>query len=386
LHLTIGSSQDARSSTSSSSKSYLTFNHTQTNTEVTLIGCLHGSSSSAKDVSDVLRQSPTDVVVLELCPTRYKDLMRDMHRRRECESDNGSNAMRNNGDYFGMVKKTIEARGISTGIAAAVLGGASGISNTLSGFEPGLEFITAMAYVDSCSNSSDGDAQLNAVRVASGGCDVILADRTVDETLRRVGALPSVSLQMLQEYSDSGLNWNKAYGIDADVLANALSGKGNEQLDMGKALFRNKDMMTDLARITLPSFAFVTVANNMLWNMLNVMADTPAFASDDNYASIMMDLSATMSFRDWGLLATDVSMEFISSAFLLFLGYVLVALPTARLILTERDDQLAKGIEDACKVAAGKYSSNESSNNGGRVVAILGFLHVNGVAKKMIQP
>ena len=66
-----------------------------------------------------------------------------------------------------------------------------------------------------------------------------------------------------------------------------------------------------------------------------------------------------------------------------FLGYVLVALPTSRIILSERDDQLAKGIEDACKFASEKRSGANDDDNGGRVVCVLGFLHVNGVAKKL---
>ena len=56
-----------------------------------------------------------------------------------------------------------------------------------------------------------------------------------------------------------------------------------------------------------------------------------------------------------------------------------VALPASRVILRERDDRLAQGIRDACHVATRK------APNGGRVVAVLGLLHVNGVAQRLLD-
>jgi pheromone shutdown protein TraB len=55
-------------------------------------------------------------------------------------------------------------------------------------------------------------------------------------------------------------------------------------------------------------------------------------------------------------------------------GYFGLVLPAVRIILTERDEILTEGIKASCR-RAGK---------GGRVVAVLGLLHVNGVAQRML--
>jgi len=346
------SSSNAASSTSSTSNSYVSFNHPRTNTELILIGCLHGSSSSAKDVSQLLHAKPTDVVVLELCPTRYKDLMKEMIRRKSSETQS-------KGSYIKMVAKTIEARGWSTGLAAAVLGGASSLSTSLSGFQPGFEFLTAMEYVESQGSE----------------CDVILADRMVDETLRRFGGLPSVSLDLFQSFLDSGLDWEQTYGKEAKVLKSAVSGNGEFNVDMGKALFRRTDVIIDLVRLTLPTFIFIEAANVMLGSILNSL--DPIAPESISMGSLMVDLASS----DWNSFAGDVIFELVSSALVLFLSFMFVVLPTSKVILSERDDQLTKGIEDACSFAAEKNTNGE----GGRVVCVLGLLHVNGVARQILK-
>lgn len=293
------SSSEALPELNSASKSYVTFNHPVTNTEVTLIGCLHGSSSSANDVLHLLNQAPTDVVVLELCPTRYKDLMREIERRK-------ANDKSSRGSYIKMVTKTIEARGLSTGLAAAILGGASGISTFFSGFVPGLEFLKAIEYVDSRDNF----------------CDVVLADQMVDETLRRVGALPSVSLDMFKTYVSSGFDWKQTYGEDAIVLTNAVSGSGELQLDMRQALVRNKQVIFDLLRLTLPTFLIIELVNICLAVIMDDFNPlSPAnFISSNDLGSLMVDLASSMTSNDWGSLASDFALEAISSAAILFLG------------------------------------------------------------------
>ena len=137
-------------------------------------------------MDQLLREKRTDTIVLELCPTRYKDFTRENAKKIEREKENGVGAT----DFINMVTKTIEARGVSTGFAAAILGAASSISNSLSGFEQGLEFIRAIEFID----ENDNDNY----------CDIILADRIVDETLRQVGSVPSLSMEMLQTYILSG--------------------------------------------------------------------------------------------------------------------------------------------------------------------------------------
>ena len=53
------------------------FTDPATGCEVVLVGCFHGSQSSARDVQDVLTRKTTHVVVLELCANRFSDLRRD---------------------------------------------------------------------------------------------------------------------------------------------------------------------------------------------------------------------------------------------------------------------------------------------------------------------
>mmetsp|Transcript_6806 Transcript_6806/g.12809 ORF Transcript_6806/g.12809 Transcript_6806/m.12809 type:complete len:429 (+) Transcript_6806:44-1330(+) len=357
----VTSSSSSSNTAGTISRPFVTFYHPVTNTEVTLIGCLHGSTSSAKDVSNILQQKSTDVVVLELCPTRYKDLMKEVVRTRTSEKKITSG-------YLQMIQKTIQSRGVSTGLAAAVLGGVSSLSYLFSGFQPGYEFLTAMEYVESRQDS----------------CDVVLADRFVDETLRRVGALPSVSLELWNEFIDSGMDWEGTYGQEMQSLFSAISGKGNLQVDMKRTLFRNIDVIKDLARLMLPTLLFVEVGNISLGLLLFQSSVSPTVDfewTDFMLLSSSWSLSDSIfSVSDWSILAREILLEVISSGFFLLLGFLFVALPISRVILTERDEQLARGIDVACNIA----SRRNNDNQGGRVVAVLGMLHVNGVANRIL--
>lgn len=345
-------------------KPFLEIHHPETNATVVLVGCLHGSSSSAKDVEQVLNAEPTDVVVLELCPTRFKDLMKYMAKKNLKEENSEEQSMIGE-DYLRMVSKTIEAKGISTGVAAAVLGGASGLSSALSGFETGLEFITAIDYVERCrvENNDDFNGQ-NNVR----NCDIILGDRLVDETLKRVGSLPTVSLEMWKNFLEQGWNWDIAYEKDASVLSNAVTGdrhlktKGL-QIDMGNFLFRNKEVLIDLLRLTLPTMAMIQMVVILF-----------------NYEEILVALPTTASLTEinWYSIAIDLVMETLTSALIILAGYVSLLLPSVRVILSERDCQLTEAINAACQIAV------EKKHDQPRVVAVLGLLHVNGVAKRLL--
>ena len=348
-------SVDGMKSVANSSQSHRTFYHPLNGVEVTLIGCLHGSESSATEVDQLLREKRTDAIVLELCPTRYKDLTRENAKKIEREKENGVGAT----DFINMVTKTIEARGVSTGFAAAILGAASTISNSLSGFEQGLEFIRAIEFIDENDNDNC--------------CDIILADRIVDETLRRVGSVPSLSMEMLQTYILSGLNWEKSYENESKALRSAVFGDDENDLDMTKALFRNPKVTMDLIRLTLPSILLVEA--------VNIGVGQNGSGPSTFYPSLVFDLLPSSNIPDLISIAGGLLFEVVSSTILLFLGYIIVALPTVKVILTERDDHLAKGIDDACKRVAERYS--EDTHRIGRVVCVVGFLHVNGILKRI---
>ena len=347
-------SVDGMKSVADSSQSHRTFYHPLNGVEVTLIGCLHGSESSAIEVDQLLREKRTDAIVLELCPTRYKDLTRENAKKIEREKENGVGAT----DFINMVTKTIEARGVSTGFAAAILGAASSISNLLSGFEQGLEFIRAIEFID----ENDNDNY----------CDIILADRIVDETLRQVGSVPSLSMEMLQTYILSGFNWEKSYENESKALRSAVFGDDENDLDMTKALFRNPKVTMDLIRLTLPSILLVEA--------VNIGVGQNGSGPSAFYPSLVFDLLPSSNIPDLISIAGGLLFELVSSAILLFLGYIIVALPTVKVILTERDEHLAKGIDDACARVAERY---EDSHRIGRVVCVVGFLHVNGILKRI---
>ena len=82
--------------------------------------------------------------------------------------------------------------------------------------------------------------------------------------------------------------------------------------------------------------------------------------------------------------------ESLSSAIVLILGYIFLAIPVGKVIIHERDDQLAKGIAAACNEIAINQCNNDDGNHDntrakGRVVAVLGLLHVNGVTKRLLE-
>jgi pheromone shutdown protein TraB len=96
----------------------------------------------------------------------------------------------------------------------------------------------------------------------------------------------------------------------------------------------------------------------------------------------MLALSSITAMATTASMATpDVVLERLAdaSSHILAVGTVLgggllALVPVVKVVLTERDDILTDGIRAACRRAG----------RGGRVVAVLGLLHVNGVARRML--
>jgi hypothetical protein len=220
-------------------------------------------------------------------------------------------------------------------LAAAVLGGVSGLQTALSGFTPGLEFTTALE------KSVEYD------------CDIVLADQEVEETLRQVGSLPQASFQMLMQAHKQ--NPLEELEVHAQTLQLAVFGDGSTnppQVQLGQVLTRNEAAIQDLIRLTIPPILLFSVLVQILMaNNLVVDAIPP-------------DTSFTEMIPHW-----------CASLGIMTLSYVGFVLPSVRVILTERDAILTKGIQAACQRAG----------SGGRVVAVLGLLHVNGIAKRMMM-
>ena len=344
----------------------------ETGCQVILLGCFHGTLSSAKDVERLLldKASPTDAVALELCATRFADLQRELLQQEESLSatTNMTPPTRTSKPwlfrYFSMVAKTSETRGLATGLAAAVLGGVSGLQTAISGFTPGLEFTTALKLA-AVSNMEDGKE-----------CDIVLADQNVDETLRRIGNLPQVAFEILIHPA--------TLGDESAALMGAIMGFSEYepyQVNIGKVMVRNTEAVQDLIRLTLPPLLLATGMAAVLSHALYDADAAALYNTMVDNSFVVVPPSTNFDSSTVALLWNGLP-GVLARATGLGLGYMSVALPAARVILAERDDILVRGIQAACRVAAAKH---EKDGKRGRVVAVLGLLHVNGVAKRMLS-
>ena len=357
------------SSSSSSSSSSVEVTDPATGCPVVLLGCFHGSQSSAQDVQQALLWHNNDsnnsnttntVVVLELCAGRFAGLRRDQQQHETCRSNQQQQLLQNNNnshawtDFWQTIAQTSQQWGLSTAAAAALLGGVSGLQTALSGLQPGLEFTTAL-------------------RIASAqNHDIVLADQAVEETVRRLGQLPAVAWQMWKEWVWGQKNWEETFGREAAALRLALWGNGKRDSRSGRHhaaaqvtlpvfLTRNQAAVMDLLRLLLPPALLLEALN--LW-----LGSSSGGGGGGGVADAVV--TADPSWL-WVLLA---------NAAFIGLNFLSVALPATRIILSERDEQLTAGIRAACQLAS---SSNAATTSKGRVVAVLGFLHVNGVAQRL---
>jgi pheromone shutdown protein TraB len=330
-------------------RSYVEFIEPETGCQVVLLGCLHGSASSAEDVRQLLAIK-TDAVVLELCDSRLKQLRREAISPQTDKSELQR--------YLFMVSKMNEKRGFATASAAAVLGGVSGLQAAMSDSQPGLEFLTALEIAE------------------RDQCDLTVADRSVDETLRRMGKLPSISLSMLQNLVKDR-NWKDTFGKDAAALCTAVYGDEtmdqSHQVRVSSVLTRNRAAVEDLARSTLPPLILSFLIANFASDILALLFPNQAAI---NPFGVFTDVGLTQ--QDVLRMTMDGIRELLAQVLPLLAGYVAFALPAARVILCERDEYLTRGIQDACR-------SESNGKEPRRVVAILGLLHVNGVAKQLLN-
>ena len=329
--------------------------------------------------------------------------------------------------------------GPSAGIAALILGSVSALQAAMSGFEAGREFAAAVECVEEGSRSRGTDGNGEEDEDGSGrgktrfdrdgrGCDVILADRTVEQTLSRAGMVPSVSYGMIQSYAADGFDWGRSeLGMESRRLAGAVwghpdlllldddadvhdGGVSPQQVDMGRVLTRDWTVRSDLARLTIPPLIFAQTAS-MVGERVFDAALLSVGGGGEAVAVAVADAAVASSPHDLlpglllplsdpsALLSTlsDVSTDLLTFVSVLAVGYITAVLPAFRIILSERDDVLAEGVRSACRLAKASYSSAQRAQRDGdgdgdgddpqrppRVVAVLGLLHVNGVARRLI--
>ncbi|GAX12437.1 hypothetical protein FisN_2Hh269 [Fistulifera solaris] len=259
-----------------------------------------------------------------------------------------------------MVTQTVKKRGLSTAAAAAVLGGVGGLQSALSGLEPGLEFTTAL-------------------RLASDNSDIVLADQDVDDILNRLGNLPKTSVSLWKNLIDVK-NWDQSlFATQSVSLTTALLGDANmnQYVTLPRFLTRNEAAVRDLVRLFLPPLIMLESINVALGYFLERLLSEPP---EIERVAIVNDLSPVDIFSSF--LEPALLFPVIANVAFLFAVYLSVALPATQIILSDRDDQLAAGVRSACQIAMTRAQGERP----GRVVAVLGFLHVNGVARRLNAP
>lgn len=372
----------------------------ETNCTVRIIGVFHGSQSSSKDVMQCISSS-TDIVVLELCSDRYRDLIvkkspDTLQNKRpsgsgrgelisdEEESEVGETSTKSFTShissrswfeqYIRVVRDTIDRQGWRTGMVVAIFGLVNGFQEHILQLQPGLEFVTASEI---SSNFS---------------IPIILADQDVAVTLQRIGQIPHITYELwhnfIQERSWGTTFGPLAYAFSLAIFGDWIDNDDNQNpklLSLPQFLLRSIDAIQDLLRfLGLPLF-MIQALNTML--------------SIQDSQSAMNTAVAELSVQQ-----DDVFITASINMLVILLFYLCVALPATQVILIERDDVLATGIRTACRLANGKYNfgrSNEriASNSilvrkseenfvthqNAEVVVVLGLLHVNGVALRLSQ-
>jgi hypothetical protein len=312
--------------------------------------------------------------------------------------------------YASTVASTARERGIGAGLAFAVLGGVSGLQTSLSGLIPGLEFTTALQAA----------TQVHA--------DIVLADQVVEDTLNNIGNLPATSVRMWRDLLQTG-SWHDTFGKEAAALQTAIAGNSKfqpHQLTLPAFLTRSKVSLEEGIRSTVvrshcvvwkgddfrflqvnavlllchressltlvcllslcqqPPFLllqlFAASANTVAEQVVNPAVATAAFAAD-------VAVSASLPVTADPTTPESLALNVFNFA-VLAIGYISVALPAARVVLRERDDQLTAGIQQACRLAVqskGKGRLGINSSTPPKVVAVLGLLHVNGVAQRILS-
>ncbi|GAX24990.1 hypothetical protein FisN_2Lh269 [Fistulifera solaris] len=256
-----------------------------------------------------------------------------------------------------MVTQTFKKRGLSTAAAAAVLGGVGGLQSALSGLEPGLEFTTAL-------------------RLSSNNSDILLADQNVDDILNRLGNLPETSVSLWKNLVEVK-NWEQSlFATQSVSLTTALLGDANmkQYVTLPRFLTRNKAAVRDLVRLFVPPLIMLESINVALGFFLERLLSEPLAIESVDKLNDLSPADILSSFFELAFLFPVIA----NLAFLLVV-YLSVALPATQIILSDRDDQLAAGVRSACQIAMTKAQGERP----GRVVAVLGFLHVNGVARRL---
>jgi hypothetical protein len=137
-------------------------------------------------------------------------------------------------------------------------------------------------------------------------------------------------------------------------------------------LTRSYHALMDLIKLTLVPVILLQI-------LLLILSTFLGTALGDNSSVLPMKDNAIEA-------ANELLMHLILSATIVCSTFILIVLPLVQVVIYERDDQIASGIAATCQLLRQRpnlISKNDEYKP--RVVAVLGLLHVNGVAKRLIE-
>jgi|AntRauTorckE5430_2_1112549.scaffolds.fasta_scaffold00332_1 hypothetical protein len=319
-----------------------------TNTNIVLLGCLHGTISSSRDVRYLMEKDPTDAVVLELCETRIEDLGRETVDEYTMDV-----FLEDVQDFWKFIQGTSEKKGPFVAAITFVLGITGLLQSNISGTKAGLEFAVALDIAE------------------ENGCTICLGDRGIDQTMERIGNIPSVALEMIK--NNTVLQYT--YLLKTAVVGDELL-SNDTQISLPKVLVRNKGAVTDLGRLVLSPILIATCFALSVGSALNL----PLYAQQDSL-DLLLDTVTLTTFDERLPIVLKIISTFLAKFVVFAAGYTVLALPFSKVIIHERDVYLAEEIRKAC----GSILDSSGGLRESRIVAVLGLLHVNGVAKQLLD-
>jgi hypothetical protein len=231
-----------------------------------------------------------------------------------------------------------------------------------------------------------------AARCAA-GADLVLADAPVRDTLRELARLgsrdggrpPPRPLEETRDLAFAVLGFRPG-----TAPPSALPGPAARRfrpVNLCEFAARSPQARAELVRwLVAPLLAFVAAAQAISFLLLQASA----VASGGDGPGALEAAASASPHGDAGGPAAAAAASAVGAALACHLGLVL---PAARVVLWERDACLARGIRAACRRAAMAAASRgpradpppagAGGGRRGRVVAVLGFLHVNGVAERL---
>mmetsp|Transcript_39685 Transcript_39685/g.58904 ORF Transcript_39685/g.58904 Transcript_39685/m.58904 type:complete len:385 (-) Transcript_39685:31-1185(-) len=327
------------------SKSTIEFKDPKTQCDVVLLGCIHGSQSSSDDVRALISDAPTDAVVLELCQPRMVDLIRYVDEQQHLTPLE---------QYSKMVSSVFQRQEWPTLLPLLLVSAFSFIQTELSGLRPWYEFATAKQVCE------------------EEGIDVFLADQTRDDTYREMRKFPQTAGTLLtskERIEQASRVLNRAFLGEADLPVPQLS-----FLDF---ITRSSQVVTELFRYMAPFLPILLLTGYSVDELDASIAEYLEGTSLGNPS-----LSGGLVGGGGGGIQDSIAsfgFDILACVFSLALVYTAMALPLAKIILSERDKYLTRNIKRACE-----FVTEQRDGQPGRVLVVLGFLHCNGIAKLMV--